>query len=97
MLSWYRMLATPAAARVMDEWMHSLRPGRWRAAYLQYWLTHDLPGRWLNRPLLIQLGLTLFLHDRPADAWHALRGWLHSRRNRRRDTRLLLGGDGISV
>lgn len=91
MLSWYRMLAAPAAAGVMDVWLDSLRPGKLRAAYLRYWLIHDLPGRWLNRPLRIQLGFTLFLHDRPSDAWQALRGWLHSRRSRRRDLRLLLG------
>jgi len=93
MLSWYRMLAAPAAASVLDEWMPSLRPGRRRAAYLQYWLTHDLPGRWLNRPLRIQLGFTLFLHDRSSDAWRALRGWLYSRRNRQRDLHGMLGND----
>ncbi len=93
MLNWFRMLAAPAAGAIIDGWLNSLRPGGLRAHYLRRWLDHDLPSRWLNRPLLIQLGLTLFLHDRFSDTLHAAQGWLHSRRNRGRDLRLLLGND----
>jgi hypothetical protein len=90
-LSWYRMLGGPAAAKAMQPWLDELSPGRLRAAYLRYWLANDLPSRWLDRPLRIQLGFTLFLHDRISDAARALSGWLKSRLARRRDARLLLG------
>lgn len=92
-LSWFRMLAAPEAVAVIDGWRNTVPPGRLRAAYLRYWLTHDLPTRWLNRPLPIQVGFTLFLHDRPTDALLALNGWWRARRNTRNDARLLLGMD----
>jgi len=95
MLTWYRLLAAPAVAIAMQPWLNDLLPGRLRSAYLQYWLTRDLPSRWLNRPLRIQLGFTLFLHDRLSDAGRALAGWLRSRYRRRRDAGLLLD-EGIS-
>lgn len=91
MLSWFQMLAQPEAAKAMDEWLDTLRPGRLRARYLRFWLTHDLPTRWLQRPLLIQAGFTLPLHDRPPDVLHALQGLRRARQNRLRDARLLLG------
>jgi len=91
MLNWFRMLAPPAAHATLDHWMETVRPGILRAAYLQQWLLHDLPSRWLDRPFLIQFGFTLPLHDRPGDALHALRGLRQARRNRQRDMRLLLG------
>ncbi|MDH5223015.1 MAG: nucleotidyltransferase family protein, partial [Betaproteobacteria bacterium] len=92
MLGWYGTLATPAHASRIAEWRRRLQPGRLRAAYLEYWLAHDLPGRWLDRPLRIQLGLTLWLHDRPSDALRAARGWLGSRLARSEDARSLLAG-----
>jgi len=92
MLGWYEMLASPLHATRIHEWRRSLQPGRLRSAYLEYWLAHDLPGRWLDRPLRIQVGLTLWLHDRPSDAWRAARGWLGSRLGRGDDTRSLLAG-----
>lgn len=90
-LSWFRMLITADPPRVIDEWLDTLHPGRLRAAYLRQWLLRDLPSRWLHRPMLIQAGLTLPLHDRPSDALHALTGWYRSRRARPEDQRLLLG------
>jgi len=92
MLGWYAALAAPSQASRLAEWRRALQPGAWRAAYLEYWLAHDLPGRWLDRPLRIQLGLTLWLHDRPSDAWRAARGWLGSRLARSEDARSLLSG-----
>lgn len=92
-LSWFRMLAQPEAAKVIDTWLETLRPGRLRAAYLRFWLKHDLPTRWLNRPFLIQAGFTLFMHDGLADVLHALRGRLQAKRNQLEDARLLLGDD----
>ncbi len=91
MLSWFRLLAPPALHATLDGWLGSVRPGRLRAAYLRQWLLRDLPGRWLQRPVLIQFGFTLPLHDRPGDALHALRGVRQARRNRRHDLGLLLG------
>jgi hypothetical protein len=91
MLSWFRMLAPPDARATLGNWIETVRPGRLRAAYLQQWLLHDLPGRWLDRPFLIQFGFTLPLHDRLGDALHALGGLRQARRNRQRDMRLLLG------
>jgi Uncharacterised nucleotidyltransferase len=93
MLSWFRMLAQPKAAKVIDIWLDTLRPGRLRAAYLRFWLTHDLPTRWLQRPFLIQAGFTLLMHDRLADVLHAVRGRLRAKRNQLQDARLLLGDD----
>lgn len=91
MLSWFRMLAPPDAHATLDSWMETVRPGRLRAAYLQQWLLHDLPSRWLHRQFLIQFGFTLPLHDRPRDALHALKGLRQARQNREPDMRLLLG------
>ena len=93
MLSWCQMLAQSEAGRAMDEWLATLRPGYLRAGYLRAWLTHDLPSRWLERPLLIQLGFILPLHDRPADALRALQAVWQARQNRERDRRLLLGDE----
>ena len=91
MLNWYRMLAPPDEGAALDAWIKSVRPGRLRTAYLHQWLVHDLPSRWLDRPILIQLGFTLPLHDRPGDAMHALSGLQQSKKNRSRDRQLLLG------
>jgi hypothetical protein len=91
MLSWFRMLAPPDAHATLANWMETVRPGRLRVAYLRQWLLHELPRHWLDRPLLIQFGFTLPLHDRPGDLLHALGGLRQARRNRERDMRLLLG------
>jgi hypothetical protein len=97
MLTWFRMLAPVEVHATIDGWIDSLRPRRLRAAYLDAWLARDLPSRWLGHPLLIQVGFTLPLHDRPGDALRALLGLYRSRRNRLRDVRLLLGDDLLSV
>jgi hypothetical protein len=77
----------------LDAWIDSVRPGRLRAAYLRQWLERDLPSRWLDKPLLIQFGFTLALHDRPGDVMHALGGLRQARRNQARDMDALLGGE----
>ena len=93
MLSWFRMLGQPEVNRVIDEGLALLRPGPLRAAYLRFWLTHDLPTRLWPHERWIQLGLTLYLHDRPADMLRVLHGVWHARRHRLRDARLLMGDD----
>lgn len=82
MLRWFALLGleTPAAFEA------KVRPGALRRRYLSYWLERDLPTRWFERlSLLIQLGMTLFLHDRPADAGRALLGWSRAYLGRRQD------------
>lgn len=85
-LQWFAGLGVPVPANFVQK----IGPGRMRARYLRAWLQHNLPTRWLQRPLLIQLGLTLFLHDRPTDAWRAIRGWCKAVINSRQDPLLHL-------
>lgn len=66
--------------------IESLRPGRLRAAYLKSWLTGDYSARLTNLHSARLLGLSLWLHDQPADAWRALRGWQRSRMTRDTDS-----------
>lgn len=80
-LCWFALLGLAAP----EPFVREIAPGKARRRYLRYWLEHDLPTRWLRRPLLIQLGLTLFLHDRPADAWRAVAGRLRADFPRRAD------------
>jgi hypothetical protein len=93
MLTWFRMLVPDETRPTIDGWIDTLRPDRLRAAYLAAWLARDLPGLWIGHPLLIQVGFTLPLHDRPGDALRALIGLYRSRRNRLSDVRRLLGDD----
>lgn len=90
-LFWFRLLMPAEQRREVDAWITRVHLGGLRSAYLRQWLERDLTRRWWHRSLLIQLGLTLALHDRPGDLLHALHGWYRSRRNRSRDERLLLG------
>jgi hypothetical protein len=91
MLTWFRTLAPADAHATLDAWRADVRPGRLRAVYLRQWLARDLPTRWLDLPLLIQLGFTLPLHDRAGDLRHALHGLRAAKRNRARDLASLLG------
>ena len=93
MLGWFRMLGPPEVAREIDSALAALRPGPLRAAYLQMWLTHDLPTRLWPRERWLQLAFTLFLHDRPADRLRVLQGVWQARRHRLRDARVLMGDD----
>lgn len=80
--SWFALLG----AAVPADFLAQISPGKARVRYLRYWLERDLPTQWFKRrPLLIQLGFTLFLHDRPADAGRAVCGWLRAYRRRRDD------------
>jgi Uncharacterised nucleotidyltransferase len=84
-LKWFSMLVPPETLPVPDAFIKRISPGWVRAQYLTYWLKHDLPTRWLQKPLLIHLGFTLVLHDRLADAWHAISGLLRARATRNAD------------
>jgi hypothetical protein len=81
-LKWYAMLLQSGALPVPDDFIARIAPGQNRQRYLTQWLEHDLPTRWLDKPARIQFGFTLFLHDRPADAWHALISILRARYRR---------------
>ena len=84
-LQWIAMLLPPRSLQVPDSFIARIQPGVIRARYLRFWLRHDLPTRWLKQAMLIQLFFTLFLHDHPSDALHAIRGWLRSRGLRHSD------------
>ncbi len=58
------------------EIMKGLEPGPLRARYLRYWMEGNLPSRWRQYPLIIQIAFTLALHDAPSGAWKAILGWL---------------------
>lgn len=83
-LQWFSMLA-PASLPVPEAFVAKIRPGRVRSWYLMYWVKHGLPTRWLQKPLLIQLGFTLALHDRPSDAVRAVARWWRARKMRHDD------------
>lgn len=89
-LQWITMLLTPTSQPVPDSFIASISPGKLRSRYLMYWVRHNLPTRWQHKPLLIQLGFTLLLHDRPADAGHAIAGWLRAKRTKDADPLLRL-------
>ena len=90
-LRWYTMLLDPVPLPVPGDFVALIAPELARRHYLAGWLEHDLPTRWLDKPARIQFGFTLFLHDRPADAWHALASILRTRRRRGDDPLLGIG------
>jgi hypothetical protein len=89
-LEWFTMIFEPDRMPVPGTFIARIRPGELRARYLAYWLRNDLPTRWLNKPLLIKLGFTLALHDRPSDAARAIRGLIRARRAQNGDPLLQL-------
>ena len=89
-LVWVGMLAAPSRLPVPDTFIATIRPGRLRSRYLHHWIRRNLPTRWMHKSLLIQVGFTLLLHDRPADAVHAVAGWLRAMRSKRSDPLLQL-------
>jgi hypothetical protein len=84
-LQWLAILLEPKSVPVPGIFIDEICPGPSRARYLTYWLRNDLPTRWFDKPLLIQLGFTLPLHDRPSDAQRAIAGWMQARRTRGSD------------
>ena len=75
-LHWFR-LVTPLSLAVPVSFVDAISPGKFRRAYLAFWIEHDLPGRLLGRcDWFIRGAFTLLLHDRAHDAWRALRARL---------------------
>lgn len=84
-LHWFLMLQGKDGLDAPDTFLRAIQPGPVRSRYLNYWLEHDLPTRYLHKPLWIQLGLTLFLHDRVPDAWRAIAMWKRAKTASRHD------------
>ena len=72
-LRWIGMLV-PDVALAPATFLTIIRPGGRRAAYLNFWIAHDVPGRLLDRAnWLIQAAFTLPMHDKLSDARRAFR------------------------
>lgn len=72
-LRWIQRLV-PDAVIWPVAFVTTIQPGKLRAAYLNYWIDHDLPGRLLDRAnWLIQAAFTLPMHDKFSDARQAFR------------------------
>ena len=72
-LRWIQRLV-PDALILPASFVETIRPGLLRAAYLNYWIDYDLPGRMFDRASwLIQVAFTLPMHDRFSDAQRAVR------------------------
>lgn len=97
MLGWYGALAPQSLKADLAQRRECLRPGCARAAYLDFWLRHNLPSRWVDRALPIQAGLITFLHDGPLDVWTAYQGWFAARRHRGEQTSEFEGVGGGST
>ena len=83
-LRWITLLRAPDVL-IPPDFLNAIAPGSIRKAYLNLWLTYDLPGRLLNRgDWLIRAAFTLPMHDRLSDAWRALRALALSRKHARR-------------
>lgn len=90
-LTWFRWLVIPIDDLTQTEYVYiKLQPGPARRRYLHSWIKRDLATRWLQRPLPIQLGFTLVLHDRPFDAARAVVSWRHAHSNQLADPMLQL-------
>ena len=82
-IRWISLLHAPDVL-IPPNFLTAIAPGPLRKAYLNLWLIYDLPGRLLNRAdWLVRAGFTLPMHDRPSDAWRALRALMLSREHTR--------------
>lgn len=72
-LRWIHLLV-PDAAMSPTSFLATIKPGKFRAAYLNFWIEYDLPGRLLDRSnWLIKAAFTLPMHDKFSDARRAFR------------------------
>lgn len=72
MLTWYAMLLGPRCRASLPAIAERLKPGPFKRAYLERWLSLDLPVRLWSIPLLTPLAFTLPAHDTAQDAVRAL-------------------------
>jgi hypothetical protein len=85
-LRWVKMLAQDHAPESLDAMLADLSPGALRRRWLERWLRKDLSKRLAHNNWVRLLGMSLFLHDTPADTMRALAG--RYRAHRRRDSDL---------
>jgi hypothetical protein len=85
------MLSPPGFVDALETPLRLLRPDAVRAAYLRTWLNQDLSSRFANLHLARLLGFSVLLHDQPAGAWRALRGWRRSRVTQAQDAEVFAG------
>jgi hypothetical protein len=63
-LTW---LETLTPARAPRPFLQTLRPGRLRFKYLDFWIQKNLATRFQDHPTLIKMAFTLAVHDRISD------------------------------
>ncbi len=72
-LRWIQLLVPDAVISPVS-FVTAIQPRRLRAAYLNCWIDHDLPGRLIDRASwFIQVAFTLPMHDTFSDARRAVR------------------------
>ena len=87
-LTWFRIISPAGSLAATDDVCIQLQPGPARQRYLRSWITNDLASHWIDRPLPVQLGFTLAMHDSLSDAARAILGWLRTRSNQLADPML---------
>lgn len=97
MLGWYIACAPAALVPALTALRAQVQLNPVRAAYLEFWLRHDLPTRLINHSLAIQFGLTVFLHDGPCDALQAFKGWYCAKRDRLQQASAFYGQPAIAA
>jgi len=73
-LRWAQLLTQPHAVPGLQEMLSALRPGRVRRAWLNLWLSRDLPQRTTKFRWVRLMGFSVFLHDALGDSTRALTG-----------------------
>ncbi len=92
--SWLQRAGTRVAAWIMLEWLHQLtqidpphyllrrvRPSGMQLSYLRYWITQDLPSRFIDYPFFIKTAFTLPAHDNLSDALRAVGSLIREKRS----------------
>jgi hypothetical protein len=79
-LRWVDLIAHPHSIPALSDMLADLRPGRLRAAWLDWWLRSDLSARSSGAHWVRLLAFSMFLHDKPRDALRAFVGRQRARR-----------------
>jgi hypothetical protein len=84
-LRWVELLTQPNEVPGLQELLSALRPGRVRRAWLNFWLSRDLPQRTTNLRWVRLMGFSVFLHDALGDSVRALTGRYRAHQRRYSD------------
>lgn len=84
-LRWAALLSAPHSIDGLDAMLADLKPGRLREAWINRWLQGNLSARMLHAHWARLVGFSLFLHDTPRDAVHALAGNRQAKRRQADD------------